>query len=430
MSDQPLGLRRFMQLIRRRKILVTAFTVLGLAAGLGYTAVKPPMLTSEVLVLLSPSIHDTSTQIVIAGSDPVLAGALGSVDPGMTPAALQSRVRVQSLASNVISINAEGDTADQAERIATAVADSYVHYLRSATNPGGPELARVLQRATAATGTSLTTRLLSTGGLGVVAGLLIGAITAFAISRSDRRLRERDEIAESIGVPILASIDVGHPSHTAGWRKLIEEYEPGAVDAWRLRKALRYLEVDPGWADADGSVFSLAVLSLSSDRKALALGPQLAVFAASLGIPTALVIGPQQDANITATLRAACATLPVPSGRLRNLKVTVSDDDGASGGPDASLEVVIAVVDGEVPQFAATVGTTATVLGVSAGVATADQLARVAARLAADGRQISGILVADPDPADHTNGRLPQLPQPAQRTPPRRITGPATETRR
>ena len=71
---------------------------------------------------------------------------------------------------------------------------------------------------------------------------------------------------------------------------------------------------------------SLAVLSLSSDRKALALGPQLAVFAASLGIPTALVVGPQQDTNVTATLRAACAA-PASHERSRNLHVTVSDDN-------------------------------------------------------------------------------------------------------
>ena len=34
---------------------------------------------------------------------------------------------------------------------------------------------------------------------------------------------------------------------------------------------------------------------------AVAVGPQLATFAASLGIPTALVVGPQQDATVTAT---------------------------------------------------------------------------------------------------------------------------------
>ena len=76
-----------------------------------------------------------------------------------------------------------------------------------------------------------------------------------------------------------------------------------------------------------GGGSSLAVLSLSSDPKALALGPQLAVFAASLGIPTALVVGPQQDPNATATLRAACAAPSEPSERSRYLRVTVSDQD-------------------------------------------------------------------------------------------------------
>jgi hypothetical protein len=74
--------------------------------------------------------------------------------------------------------------------------------------------------------------------------------------------------------------------------------------------------------------------------------------------------------------------------------------------------------------------TTTTVLGVTAGTVTAEQLARVAASAAADGRDIAGILVADPDSADHTTGRLPWLARSARRTTPRRITGTGTETRR
>ena len=56
--------------------------------------------------------------------------------------------------------------------------------------------------------------------------------------------------------------------------------------------------------------------------------------------------------------------------------------------------------------------TNATVLGVSAGAATADQLARVAVSAAANGSEITGILVADPDSADPTTGRVPQLARP------------------
>ena len=72
---------------------------------------------------------------------------------------------------------------------------------------------------------------------------------------------------------------------------------------------------------------------------------------------------------------------------------------------------------------------TATVLGVSAGAATAEQLARVAVSAAADGREIAGILVADPDSADHTTGRIPQLARPGQHRMPTRMTGMTTEIR-
>jgi hypothetical protein len=70
-----------------------------------------------------------------------------------------------------------------------------------------------------------------------------------------------------------------------------------------------------------------------------------------------------------------------------------------------------------------------TVLGVAPGAVTAQQLARVAASAAGDGRDIAGILVADPYPADPTTGRLPQLARLGQRRMPRRTTTAVTETR-
>ena len=91
--------------------------------------------------------------------------------------------------------------------------------------------------------------------------------------------------------------------------------------------------------------------------------------------------------------------------------------------------VVVAVVDSQVPKMPDTMRTTATVIGVSAGAATAEQLARAAVVAAADGRDITGILVADPDPADHTNGRIPHLDHPVRRRRPR-LRGIVTEIRR
>ena len=175
--------------------------------------------------------------------------------------------------------------------------------------------------------------------------------------------------------------------------------------------------------------WSFTVLSLSSDPGALALGPQLATFAASQGIPTALVVALQQDATVTAALRTACAAPPASSEWPAHLRVLVSDSE-VEEQSDAELAVVVGVVDGRNPQVPDMMRTTATLLGVSAGAATADQLARAAVSAVSDGREITGILVADPDSDDATTGRLPQLGRRGQRRLPTRMTGIATEIRR
>jgi hypothetical protein len=273
----------------------------------------------------------------------------------------------------------------------------------------------------------------TTGLIGALAGLLVGIITALAVGRNDKRLRVRDDIANSIGVPVFASVPVGRPSDAAGWAKLLEDYEPGAVYAWRLRKAMQQLGItDVTLSNGHGGgSFTLNVLSFSSDPGALALGPQLAVFAASQGIPTTLVIGQQQDMNVAATLRTACAVPPPAKSKRSNyLRVVVQDGPDLHERQYTGFIVVVTVVDGRSPQIPDVMHATATVIGVSAGLATAEQLARTAVTAAVDGREVTGILVANPDPADQTTGRVPQLAPPSHRRRPTRMKGITTEIRR
>jgi capsular polysaccharide biosynthesis protein len=443
MSGQDLDLRRSAHLIRRHWLLVSAIAVLGVVAGAGYNVYKPPMRTAntEVVVPYAPgfptgSTAYTATQVVIAHSDPVLADALPDVGAPMSLATLRDRVQVSALTSNVISISGQGRTASQAEAIANAVTNSYLSYIDSAGSPFGKVHARILGKATATTGTPKYLRAVETMGTGLLAGLLVGVIIGVAVGRGDRRLRERDQIADSIGVPVLASVSAEHPRSAAGWAKLLEHYEPTPMDAWHLRKALHQLgllgttSADPGATNGSAarSPASLAVLSLSSDPQGLAIGPQLAAFAASLGLRTALIVSSQQGENAMATLYAACAAAPpVRSG---NLLVGVSDHDDLSQLTRAALTVVIGVVNGENPKVANTVRAATTVLAVSAGSATGEQLARVATSAAVAGRDIAWILVADPDPADQTTGRMPQVGRPADGRIPRRVVTVPTENRR
>jgi hypothetical protein len=264
--------------------------------------------------------------------------------------------------------------------------------------------------------------------------VVLGVIVVAAIGRTERRLRERDEIAGAVGAPVLASVPVLHPSGTTGWARLLESYEPGVVHAWSLLKALRHVGVRDG-RRGGGAGVCVVVVSLTADRRALAVGPQLAVYAASLGVPTTLVIGPQQDPDATAALSAACTTVAAGSRQPGSLQFAVGDFSEAARLAGAGLTIVVAVVDSRHPRLAARVPGSATVLAVSAGAATAEQLARVALSSTSAGVDISGIVVADPDPADRTTGRLlqlgelagPRTPAPHKRV--TRLTGSTMENR-
>jgi capsular polysaccharide biosynthesis protein len=427
-SEQTLDLKRSLQVIRRHWLAVSACGLVGLLAGGGYAAVQPPSLSSTALVrIASPqaafSANGAPTLVVIASSDPVLNLAAPHIRPAVSRQELRQDLTVKSLTSGIISIAADGRTAAEAENRANAVARAFVSYITSPSSLSGSTGALVLQPASTATGRSLAASVVIWGVIGLLAGALLGVIALLAVTRRDRRLRQRDEIADSIGFPVLASVPVGHPSDPAGWVRLLTEYEPAPADAWRLRGALDYLGVGTPGIGAEG--LSVAVLSLRSDPGALALGPQLAVFAASLGIRTNLVLGPQQHPDATANLRAALAGAP----DIAHLQITVRDEDNAREMQDAMLTVLIAVVDEVAPRVADRMRTSTALVGVSAGAATADELARVAFSTADRGRRVAGILVADPDSTDNTTGRLPQLTRTTAQGSPSRLTGIPTETR-
>jgi capsular polysaccharide biosynthesis protein len=466
MSQQALDLRKSIQIVRQHKILLGIVIALGIVGGAAYAVVKPPMFTSTALVALPTSDSQqaatatgaapttgpdplTATQEVVAGSTPVLAGALPDARPAMSLAQLRHYVQIGSPSPDIISVTAEGKNATSAEATANAVAGSYIRYLKSKHSAVGQITASLLASASNATEPSPIERTLIYVLLGALGGGVIGVILVLAIGRNDRRLKLRDDIANSIGVPVLASIPVAHPSSPAAWTKLLEDYRPTARHTWQLLTALEQLGLKrPGSRpayDRSGGLsydehgsdydrersFSLAVLSLSSDVGATALGPQLAAYAASQGIPTSLVVGPQQDKAVTASLRVACAAGLSPASKRRGLlRVTSYEEDAINPRLDTPLVIVVVVTDSRAPEMPNTLRTNATVIGVSAGAATAEQLARAAVVAAADRREITGILVADPLDSDQTTGRIPRLTRPSGPRVPNRLRGVVTESRR
>jgi capsular polysaccharide biosynthesis protein len=445
MSQQPLDLRKSISIVSRFKAVVGIVAALGLLAGVAYAAFHPPQPSSTAVVSFPSSVQSTATQVVIANSYPVLSAAAAEIGPTVSVEQLRDEVQAKSLTNYLISITATNKSADESATIANAVAKSYIAYAGNKKTPVQHVVAELFQPAVTAATPSQLGSTLTAGLVGLLAGAIVGSVASLVIGRSDRRLRERDQIANAIGLSVVASVPVSHPSDPAGWVKLLESYQPQAVHAWQLRTVLRYVGIsdqrsarpsDNGNGAAvptgDGDRVSLGVVSLSSDRGALALGPQLAVFAASQGISTALVIGPQQDEGATAALRTACEA-SLSSAELPGLLQLVVfddrfDDKFVDQQPRAALTVVVVVLDGRAPEMPAmVVNTTATVMGVSAGRVTAEQLARAAVAAGAGGREVAGILVADPEQTDKTTGRVPHLMRPPRRRLPNRLKGVVTE---
>lgn len=446
MNQQPLDLRMTLQIARRHRVLIGSLMALGLLAGVGYGVLNPPKATAEALVVIpqltssaGPALSSsgtvitsgTETQVLIAGSDPVLQLALPDIAPAISLQDLRTDVHVSNPAGAIIAIDGHSVSGAQAVAIANAVAKHYVAYVDSGSSPSGRMDARLLQPAADPTGQSFIQGMLPGALLGIIAGALLGIIAAIARSRGQRRLRERDAIANAVGVPVVAAIPVGRPSDAAAWSKLLEEYEPSVVHAWPLQKMLHQIGVFGRRPDrGESPAVSVAVLTLSSDKRALALGPQLAAFAASQGTRTVLAVGRQQDPAAVGALYTAC-TSPSDAARQpgRPLRTLAVDDERGAGLAGAEFVVLVVVVDGHDPQILDTMRTDLTLLGVSAGSSTAEDLARVATVADAGGRGILGVLVADPDVADRTTGRIPQLFT-AGRTVPTRVTGIPTESRR
>ncbi len=383
MSAQQLDVKKSWRAIRRDRLLIVAIALIGLVAGIAYAFGQPPMHTATSLVVLPPppaadqekaeGTQSIETQVFIAESEPVLKSAGQNLSPVLSTKVVRDRVKVTAVTTDVIKIDAKGTSAAQSMRLANAVAEVYLVFITTDQvlpgDLGKKTGARVLEQATTARDGSLPVHLGIWGLLGALIGAVAGSIGVLAKARGDRRLRLRDEIADAVGLPVLASVSAYRATDVSDWTYLLEHYEPTAVEAWSLRKTLHHLGLDV----KGGSQLSLTVISFAGDDKALPLGPQLAALATSIGISTSIVVDTHQE----------------PAGKV-------------------ALDIHLVVVDRDAPHLAGTTRTTNTIVALSAGMVTAEELARLAVAAATDDRTIDGLVVTDPDPSDRTIGRVSQ----------------------
>ncbi len=232
---------------------------------------------------------------------------------------------------------------------------------------------------------------------------LLALLYLVATNQRDPKLRSRDEVADAVGIPVLASLRSRAPRSATGWTDLLRGYAPDSADGWGLRQLIHTVVPDSASGTPSGEPFVLVVLSLSGDSGGLAFGPQIAAFAASHEIETQLWAVQQHEA--AAPLWAACTRTGGDEAIRPFLTVTTVPD------PDlwASLSVRMVVLDRESPrpeEDAALADAGAVLLAVGSATATRRNLADAVVAADRTGLAVSGLIVTNPDPLDRTSGRL------------------------
>ena len=244
--------------------------------------------------------------------------------------------------------------------------------------------------------------------LGALAGLIAGCVVAVGLAKGDRRLHSRDAIAAAMGVPVVASMWAKRCKKVGDWKRLLERAKsPSPVEAWNARRVFRQLVVPTGAPDIE-----VRLLAFSGDEAAAAAGIKMMGAAATLGMSSLLEIGDTHSA--LAPLRAACAVAQdgAASGTAMELKAVSTTTTELAG---FVATVRLDAVDPGRPKVNISSGTT--LLLVSSGFATSAELARAALAASDAGSPIAGVVVANPDPDDHTTGLLPHAGEPLGRMP-------------
>ena len=252
---------------------------------------------------------------------------------------------------------------------------------------------RVLQMATAQPASKYGFAI-EAGIIAFVIGVLGSAAFVLVRSQQEHRLRFRDEIARTAGVPVIVSLDAPSCTTVSAWRDLLAG-RTRATTEWSLRHVLHSL------SNSSGSRPAVRVISFAGDSAALATGPQLALQAAASGTPTVLVAeaaSESEDHSLT-QLRAAFATAePVNPG----LPLTLGLNDTGQDPP----ELVVSLVVFHDNSTVLTPSDAVNLLSISADVVTAEELAQLALQVADSGSVLEGIVVVNPDPSDNTTGLI------------------------
>lgn len=142
MNEQPLDLRRIVQALLRRWLLILVLVWTGCFAGFLVASRQQPVYVAVSTVLLPPAPAGTDgkpsrnvlTEVNIASNGNILGSAGRAVEPALDALAMRKRIKVEALTTDILEVRAEAPSAADAALLADAVAREYVAEVTSASS--------------------------------------------------------------------------------------------------------------------------------------------------------------------------------------------------------------------------------------------------------------------------------------------------------
>ena len=284
-----------------------AFTILGLIVAGFLTARETPVYESGAKVIVklqtdgTPSPNDlvnannfarakAATFAQVVSSSQVLQPVIAQMGLDVTAQELSRRVSGSTEPESVIvGINVEASSPEDAAALGAAVTQRFIEYIETDLEkpaPGAKTSVTIdlFQEATTPESPS-SPKVANNLGLGLVGGLLVGAVVALVLAISDRRLRSVGDIERVIGRPVLGVV-----GRAGGARRAT-----GLADSITVGEPLRAIRTNLTFVGSRGEGMTFAVASARSDENSTAALLGVAKAFAEIGAKVVVI-----DANFAA----------------------------------------------------------------------------------------------------------------------------------
>lgn len=317
--------------------------VVATAAAVGITvhAEKKYASTTSLLLRVNSEVEpqrvvDTNLQLL---SLPNVAAKTAQSLPDVSQVEVESAISSsQQGESDIIKVTATTTDPDLAAEIANTYATEFIALRRISTHPQGLQTGTVEVVEQASPNSSpVSPKPARNIAFGIVIGLVLGIGVALLLEQLDRRVKYQDDIADTMGVPLLATV----AKRKAFDRKHLGngEMAPEDLEAFRMLRAnLRYF-------DSNREVKSVLVTSAEPGEGKTLVSLGLALAAAAAGERVLLLEADLRDPGLSRVLKLQQAeglSRMLIEGKkdVTDAMTTVSADGLAQSAGEATFDVV------------------------------------------------------------------------------------------